>query len=124
MVKRSCESATLPLASRFTFTTGKPGCSVQPAAISTTGLPEASLSAFHRCFLDDTNSPSRIAWHAFLQPDFPLRIKMSGAFRPHPGSEPFVEPEIVPPCHGDEITEPLVGDLVCDHFVNALFGAS
>ena len=80
--------------------------------------------AFHRCFLDDTNSPGRIAWHAFLQPDFPLRIKMSGAFRPHPGSEPFVEPEIVPPCHGDEITEPLVGDLVCDHFVNALLGAS
>ena len=47
---------------------------------------------------------------------------MSGAFRPHPGSEPFVEPEIVPPRHGHEIAEPLVGDLVRDHFVNALLG--
>ena len=178
MVKRSCESATLPLASRFTFTTGKPGCSVQPAAISTTGLPDASAQripqisrggvgifvglhvapnsiaedffaqkafqhaqkglsflvsdivesavglgfggdflldrmscgadvAFHRLFLGDPNAPGRIAWNAFLQPDFPLRIEMSGAFRPHPGSKPFVEPKIVPPRHGDEITEPL-----------------
>ena len=80
--------------------------------------------AFHRRFLDDTNSPDWIAWHAFLQPDFPLRIKMSGAFRPHPGSEPFVEPEIVPPRHSDEITEPLVGYFVRDYFVNALLGAS
>ena len=49
---------------------------------------------------------------------------MSGAFRPHPGSESFVEPEIVPPRHGDEITEPLVGHLVRDHFINALFGCT
>ena len=49
---------------------------------------------------------------------------MSGAFRPHPGSEPFVEPEIVPPRHGDEITEPLVGHLVRDHFINALLGCT
>src|SRR5207237_2935224 len=80
--------------------------------------------AFHRLFLGNPNPPGGISWNPFLQPDFPLRIKMSGAFRPHPGSEPFVEPKIVPPRHGDEITEPLVGDLVCDYFVNTLLGAS
>src|SRR5205823_6992878 len=33
-VNRSWVSETLPLGSRFTFTIGNPGCSVQPAAIS------------------------------------------------------------------------------------------
>src|SRR5205814_3825324 len=36
--------------------------------------------AFHRLFLGDPNAPSRISWNPFLQPDFPLRIKTSGAY--------------------------------------------
>src|SRR6202161_2489064 len=47
-VNRSCDNETLPLSPRFTFTTGNPGCSVQLAAISPTGFPEASASAFQR----------------------------------------------------------------------------
>src|SRR5205823_12894043 len=47
-VKRSCVSRIFPYPSRLTFTTGNPGCSVQPAAISPTGFFEASESAFHK----------------------------------------------------------------------------
>src|SRR5207247_6548151 len=46
-VNRSCVSRTFSFAFRLTFTTGNPGCSVQPAAISPTGFFEASESAFH-----------------------------------------------------------------------------
>src|SRR5947209_19966743 len=48
IVKRSCVSETLPPSPRLTFTMGKPGCSVQPAAISAIGLPDDSESAFLR----------------------------------------------------------------------------
>ena len=34
----------------------------------------------------------------------------------HVGRERFVEPQIVPPAHGDEVTEPHVRHLVQDHF--------
>src|SRR5439155_23247802 len=47
-VNRSCVSRTFPSASRLTFTTGNPGCSVQPAAISATGFCDASETAFHK----------------------------------------------------------------------------
>src|ERR1700730_19394511 len=47
-VKRSCVSETLLPWSRFTLTMGNPGCSVQPAAICATGLPEGFESAFHK----------------------------------------------------------------------------
>ena len=47
---------------------------------------------------------------------------MRRAFRAHPGSESFVEPEIVPPSHGHEITKPLMRDLVCKHFIDILLG--
>lgn len=30
-------------------------------------------------------------------------------------SEGFIEPQIVPPLHGDEVTEPHMGDLVQEH---------
>ena len=33
----------------------------------------------------------------------------------HPGGEAFVEPDVVPPLHGDEIAEPLVRHFVRDH---------
>ena len=32
--------------------------------------------------------------------------------RRHPGREPFIEPQIVPPIHGDQVAEPLVRDFV------------
>lgn len=31
-----------------------------------------------------------------------------------PGSEPLVEPQVVPPLHGDQISKPLMGNLVGD----------
>ena len=76
--------------------------------------------AFHRAFLPDAITPRRIARRVFAQPGFPLRIEFRRALRPHPRREPFVEPEIVPPRHRDEIAEPHVGRLVRDHFVDAL----
>ena len=45
---------------------------------------------------------------------------MGRAFRSHPRGESFVQPKIVPPRHRYQITEPLVGDLVGDDFVNTL----
>ena len=38
----------------------------------------------------------------------------------HPGGERLVEPEVVPPDHGDEIAEPLMRELVRDHLSDAL----
>ena len=52
-----------------------------------------------------------------------MRIESRGAFAAHPGGEPFVEPEIVPPGHRDQIAKPLVRGLVRDHFVNDLLCA-
>ena len=49
-----------------------------------------------------------------------MRIETRSAFRPQPAGKTFIEPEIVPPCHGHEIAEPHVRGLVRDHFVNAL----
>jgi hypothetical protein len=45
---------------------------------------------------------------------------MCGAFAAHPGGEPFVEPEVVPPCHGHEIAEPHMRHLMGQHFINIL----
>src|ERR1043166_6323534 len=47
-VKRSCMRVIFPAESRFTCTTGNPGCSVHAAAISPTGFLEARESAFQR----------------------------------------------------------------------------
>src|ERR1700741_2189183 len=43
-----------------------------------------SRIAFHRCFLGDSDTAARIPRGFPPQPDFPLRIKMRGAFRTHP----------------------------------------
>ena len=45
---------------------------------------------------------------------------MRRAFSAHPRCEPFVEPEIVPPSHGHEVTEPLVRHFVRKHLVDVL----
>ena len=78
--------------------------------------------AFHRRFFPDAMTPGRIARRRLAQPHFPVRIEFRRDLRAHPRREPFVEPEIVPPRHRDEIAEPHVGRLVRDHFVDALLG--
>ncbi len=49
-----------------------------------------------------------------VQPALPLRIKLLRSLRRHPGRKALVEPEIVPPRHGDEIAEPLMRHLMRD----------
>ena len=49
-----------------------------------------------------------------LQTGVPLRMQCVRGVRLHPPGETLVEPQIVPPCHGDEVPEPLVGHLVAD----------
>ena len=80
--------------------------------------------AFHRRFLRHAAAAGRIARDFALEPNFPLRIEIRAALAAHPGGESFVQPEIVPPGHRHEIAEPLVGDLVRDDFVDALFRRS
>ena len=43
-----------------------------------------------------------------------------GALHLHEGGEGLVEPDAVPPAHGDEVAEPHVGELVMDHVGHAL----
>ena len=68
--------------------------------------------------LKGARGAARIARHRALlarvavKPDLPLRIEVIGRFQFHPGREAFVEPEVVPPAHGDEVAEPLMGDLM------------
>ena len=38
----------------------------------------------------------------------------------HPRGKALVEPEVVPPLHGDQVAEPLVRELVGDHSAHAL----
>ena len=45
---------------------------------------------------------------------FPLRVQRFLDLAFHPGRETLVEPQIVPPVHGDEIAEPLVRHFVRD----------
>ena len=42
----------------------------------------------------------------------PFGMQGGGRLGRHPRGEAFVQPEIVPPGHGDEVAEPLVGGLV------------
>ena len=42
----------------------------------------------------------------------PLRMQLAGRAPLHPGGEALVEPQVVPPRHGHQVAEPLVGDLV------------
>ncbi len=41
----------------------------------------------------------------------------------HPGGKAFVEPDVVPPLHGDQVAEPLVRHLMSDDDGDLLFGA-
>ena len=53
-------------------------------------------------------------------PELPVGVERVGALGAHPRGEALVEPEIVPPGHGHEVAEPLVGRLVGDDLENAL----
>src|ERR1700722_13088615 len=47
--------------------------------------------------------------------DIPLRMHGGYGLVLHPVSKAFVEPGVVPPLHGHEVTEPLVSHLMGDH---------
>src|SRR5712692_5882799 len=49
-----------------------------------------------------------------ILPDLPLRIGMVSRFVIHEGGEALVQPEIVPPFHRDQISEPHVSNLMGD----------
>ena len=48
----------------------------------------------------------------FVDVDVPLRVRGGERLVGHPGGEPFVQPDVVPPLHGDEVAEPLMRHLV------------
>lgn len=53
-------------------------------------------------------------------PDLPLGEEAVARVPGHPGGETLVEPEAIPEVHGDQVTEPLVGQLVLDGLGNTL----
>ena len=57
-----------------------------------------------------------------LLPHAPARVELVADARLHPRGEALVEPQVVPPVHGHQVAEPLVGELVDDHLRNALPG--
>ena len=50
----------------------------------------------------------------------PFGVQCGERTRLHPGREAFVQPEVIPPLHRDQVTKPLVRHLVCDHAPDAL----
>ncbi len=54
--------------------------------------------------------------------DVPFRMHGCDGLVFHPGGEAFVEPDVVPPLHGDKIAEPLVGHFVRDDDGDLLLG--
>ena len=55
-----------------------------------------------------------------LLPHLPLGVELRRDPRLHPGGKALVEPEVVPPCHRDEVAKPLVGELMDHHLCHAL----
>ena len=55
-----------------------------------------------------------------VDPPLPLGPEGVGGRHLHEGGEGLVEPDAVPPLHGDEVAEPHVGQLVGDHVGHAL----
>src|SRR5581483_1786765 len=68
--------------------------------------------------LDRMRGAARIERHGVLlltvavEPGLPLRKELLGRLFLHPAGKALVEPEIVPPAHGDAITEPLMRHLM------------
>ena len=51
---------------------------------------------------------------AAVEPALPVGMERFGGLGLHPAGEAFIEPDIVPPRHGDEIAEPLMRHFVGD----------
>src|SRR5690606_13364881 len=49
-----------------------------------------------------------------LGPNIPIGVEMVDSVPADPGSKALVHPQLIPPVHSDEVTEPLVTKLVCD----------
>ena len=56
-----------------------------------------------------------------LIPHFVIGMNFVGAPIFGPAGESFVQPQVIPPCHGDQISEPLVGQFVSHDGAHALF---
>ncbi len=56
-----------------------------------------------------------------LRPHLPFRKQVVDRKVFDPAGEAFIEPEIGPPAHSDEIAEPLMGELVGYYHGNVLF---
>jgi hypothetical protein len=55
-----------------------------------------------------------------LSPNLPVRVQVINSVPTNPGSETLVKPELIPPVHGDKVTEPLVSKLVGDNVGNSV----
>ena len=76
--------------------------------------------------LDGMRGGPRIRRHGglsgfvFLFPPMPARIAHRGLFGGEPGGKAFIQPGVVPPTHGHQVPEPLVGHLVSLNAKNRL----
>src|SRR6516164_3139576 len=61
----------------------------------------------------------RLLEAAGAEPSLPIWMKLLGGLSLHPAREAFVEPDVVPPCHGDEIAEPLMRHFMGDDVEDA-----
>ena len=52
----------------------------------------------------------------------PLRLPRFQRLAFHPGGKAFIQPDVIPPLHGDQVAEPLVRHLVRYHGANFLIG--
>jgi hypothetical protein len=55
-----------------------------------------------------------------LSPDIPLWVEMVDGVPSYPCCETLVEPELVPPVHGDQVAEPLMSKLVGNYVDDAV----
>src|SRR5205807_958138 len=83
-------------------------------------MSSRSRIAFHRYFFGNSDTPARIPREFPAQPDFPLWIKMRGAFGTHPRCKSFIEPQVVPPSHRYQVAKPLVRHFVRENLVDIL----
>ena len=58
-----------------------------------------------------------------LRPHLPVRVHVVNSIPTGPGSETLVQPELIPPVHGDQVAEPLVSKFVRDNVGNVVLEA-
>lgn len=59
-----------------------------------------------------------------LGPNLPVGVQVVHSVPSDPGSEAFVEPQLIPPVHGDQVAEPLVSKLVGDNVGDGVLESS